>query len=29
MAKPVKERATYENLFHIPENTTGEIIPSS
>lgn len=26
MAKPAKELATYEDLFHIPENTTGEII---
>lgn len=26
MAKPAKQRATYEDLFHIPENMTGEII---
>jgi Uma2 family endonuclease len=26
MAKLAKQRATYEDLFHIPENMTGEII---
>jgi len=26
MAEPAKKEATYEDLYHIPENTTGEII---
>jgi hypothetical protein len=26
MPQPAKKRATYEDLFTIPENTTGEMI---